>query len=278
MNKQKIYDKQGNITKRLIEWTDWTWNPVAGCPHACRWSMPDGTVAICYAEKTAESYPAMNHYPAGFDHHYWHPHRLEEPLKVKEPAKIFLDSMSDLLSVRVPDDQIQAVLQIAGRAGWHTFQLLTKNSPRLAKLTHYPLNVWYGVSSAPDSMFGKPLDRNQQERYMHKALTVLSELPTELVTWISFEPLSWDVSRIVAQYPGVLGWAVIGAASNGNKYYQPDPRHVQALLEVLDDQGVPIFFKGNLEWPVWREDFPGDQRQYEATEVMFQPSLLEAAG
>lgn len=281
MNPQKIYDKQGDITKRLIEWTDWTWNPVAGCPHACRWTMPDGTVAVCYAEKTAESYPAMNHYPAGFDHHYWHPKRLEEPLKVKEPVKIFLDSMSDLLAARVPAEQIQAVLQVARRADWHTFQLLTKNSPRLASFD-WPVNVWPGVSSAPDSMFGKALDRNQQERYMHKALKTLTALresaiygnQSDRVTWVSFEPLSWDVAPIVAQYPNALKWAVIGAASNGSKYYQPNPRHVENLLRVLDEQGVPCFMKGNLKWSPWREDFPADSNQHGPSEVMIQASLF----
>jgi protein gp37 len=273
MNPQKIYDKQGNITRRLIEWTDYTWNPVAGCPHACRWTMPDGTVAICYVEKTAESYPAMNHYPHGFDHHYWNPKRLDEPLKLKAPAKIFLDSMSDLMAARVPEDQIKAVLQVARQASWHTFQLLTKNAPRLAAFD-WPTNVWTGVSSAPDQMFGKAMDRNRQEKYMHRALKTLSALPAGLVRWMSFEPLSWDVAPIVAQYPGALRWAVIGAASNGSKYYQPNPRHVDALLKVLDEQRVPCFFKGNLAWKPWREEFPGDQAIYQTPEVFEQASIF----
>jgi hypothetical protein len=73
---------------------------------------------------------------------------------------------------------------------------------------------------------------------------------------MSFEPLSRDVSQIVAEYPGALKWAIIGAASNGAKKIQPNPDHVQRLLDVLDAQGVKIFFKGNLEWLVWRENFP----------------------
>ena len=28
--------------KRGIEWTDYTWNPIGGCQHGCRWEMPDG--------------------------------------------------------------------------------------------------------------------------------------------------------------------------------------------------------------------------------------------
>lgn len=267
-----------------IEWTKtvlpdgsvrygFTWNPVAGCKHQCRWRMPDGTIARCYAEAVAEGV-AMSAYPQGFEHHYWNPHRLNEPLKVKEPSKIFIDSMSDLMGTWVPEDQINSVLSVCRRADWHIFQLLTKNAPRLLKF-EWPRNVWVGVSSAPDFMLGQELSQQQKERYMHKALTVLQNLRTSphqpsLVTWMSFEPLSWDMAPIVAQYPGILRWAVIGAASNGPKKYQPNPKHVERLLDVLDDQGVPIFFKGNLEWQPWREEFP------ESIPVAPEPELVQA--
>jgi protein gp37 len=272
MNKQQKTDSRGNVTSRGIEWTQYTWNPIGGCKHACRWRLPDGVIAKCYAEEVAEGI-ARNNYQYGFDHHYWKPQLLNEPLKLKESARIFLDSMSDLMAARVPEDQIKAVLQVARQASWHTFQLLTKNAPRLASFD-WPANVWTGVSSAPDQMFGKTLDRNQQERYMHKALKTLSALPTGLVRWVSFEPLSWDVAPIVAQYPGALRWAVIGAASNGSKYYQPNPRHVEALLRVLDEQNAPSFFKGNLAWKPWREEFPGDTASYEPAEVFEQTTLF----
>lgn len=36
MNKQYT-----SPAKRGIEWTDYTWNPVGGCQHKCRWQMPD---------------------------------------------------------------------------------------------------------------------------------------------------------------------------------------------------------------------------------------------
>lgn len=78
---------------------------------------------------------------------------------------------------------------------------------------------------------------------------------------MSFEPLSQNWSSIVAEYRDSLRWAVIGAASNGRTYYPPEEAHVRALIEVLDDHNVPVFFKGNLRplpWAVanWRDDFP----------------------
>lgn len=255
MNKQEK-TKNGKISGRGIQWTDYTWNANAGCHHRCRWTMPDGSVAVCYAEEIANKFTRA--YPQGFENHYWHPRRLEEPLKLAEPAKIFLDSMSDLMGHWVPEDQIHAVIKITRQAYWHTFQLLTKNSPRLLQFD-FPDNVWVGASSPPDFMWGKQLDRNQQRRMLDKTLKTLGEVKAK-VRWMSVEPLSWDISEIVADNPP-LQWAVVGAATNGPKVYQPDPRHVSRLLEVFDRQGVPVFFKGNIfgnpAIKEWREYFPG---------------------
>jgi protein gp37 len=266
-------NKQGKlINSRVvggIEWTKtiladsteqqgYTWNVIGGCLHQCRWQMPDGSTAICYAEEVAERL-ATAAYPHGFAHHYWHPDRLREPFTVKAPSRIFLDSMADLFGRWVPTEQIQAVLDTVCEAEHHTFQALTKNAPRLLGIKDFPPNLWLGVSSPPDQMLGQALTQAQQQKMLRRSLDVLSQFPSR-VTWMSFEPLSWDVSAIVADYPGALDWAVIGAASNGAKTYQPDPGHVQALIDVLDQQGVKVFFKGNLKGNAaanpWREEFP----------------------
>lgn len=247
MNKQ-----QKSPDKRGIEWTDYTWNSVGGCKHRCRWQMPDGTTAICYAEAVANGV-ARHAYPEGFEHHYWNPHLLNEPLKLATPAKIFLDSMSDLMGHWVPREQILQVLDICRQADWHTFQLLTKNAPRLLEFD-FPPNVWVGVSMPPTQMFGKPLNFEQRQAYMKRALDVLGKVNVP-VRWVSFEPLSWDVSAMVHFNPSIQ-WAVIGAATNGAKAYQPTPENVSRLLAVLDHYRIPVFFKGNLKWETWREEFP----------------------
>jgi protein gp37 len=251
MNKQK--KANGG---RGIEWTDFTWNPIGGCQHGCRWTMPDGTVAICYAEEVAERL-ATHAYPDGFAAHYWRPDALREPLSVKAPSRIFLDSMADLFGRWVPAEQIQQVIDVVCEAEQHTFQALTKNAPRLLAVRDFPANLWLGVSSPPDQMFGQALRQSQQQKMLRRSLDILSQFPNR-TTWMSFEPLSWDVSSIVAEYPGALDWAVIGAASNGPRTYQPEPAHVRALLDVLGD--TPVFFKGNLKGNQaanpWREDFP----------------------
>lgn len=262
MNKQfKIVD--GKREHRGIEWTDYTWNPVGGCFHACRWKMPDGKIAVCYAETTAESI-ASKQYPEGFEHHYWRPNKLNEPATVREPSKIFIDSMSDLFGAWVIADEINAVLKVATDNPQHQFQSLTKNPKRLLSFK-YPLNFWPGVSTPPDFFKGKELSQTQKEKMLNVTMGVLWTIRGQelgkprLKTWLSVEPLSWDVAPIIERWPDALSWVVIGAASNGHEYYQPNRECVINLLDLCDKWDIPVFFKGNLIWSPHREEFPNVQ-------------------
>lgn len=258
-------NKQGQLINGKviggIEWTKtilpdgnerqgFTWNPVGGCMHECQWSMPDGSIATCYAKEVALKFKAA--YPTGFEHHYWRPDKLQEPLNQRQPAKIFLDSMSDMGGYWVPQEQAVKVFDICRAAYWHIFQLLTKNPKRLLAYD-LPDNVWAGFSSPPDFMWGKPLSIQQQAAKITTDLDAMRRVKAT-VKWCSVEPLSWDVAPYFEDCG--LDWVVIGAASNGPKKYQPNPQHVENLLAVLDKQNIPVFFKGNLKWNPWREEFP----------------------
>ena len=57
--------------------------------------------------------------------------------------------MSDLFHKSVPLDFIRSVFDTMQAADWHTFQVLTKRSDRLAEVASelpWPDNVWMGVS------------------------------------------------------------------------------------------------------------------------------------
>src|SRR6266542_2935309 len=109
-----------------IEWTESTWNPVTGCAKispGCK---------HCYAETFAERWRGIPGHPyeQGFDLKLW-PQRLSLPLTWKAPRTIFVNSMSDLFHMDVPDSFVEEVFNVMERASWHNFQLLTKRAERL---------------------------------------------------------------------------------------------------------------------------------------------------
>jgi protein gp37 len=259
---------------RGIEWCDVTANAIGGCSHDCQWVMPDGTVVGCYAKQLAEHGVARAAYPHGFEHHYWRPKALRQLTAGDEPLLIFCDSMSDLFAADVPAEHVRAVLGAMRQAPYHTYQSLTKAAPQLLKYTaELPPNLWAGVSSPPDWFMKKPLSRPQQQAMLRRSLEVLRSVKeaTGNIVWMSAEPVSWDLAAVLgAGHP--LDWIVIGAASSGRRYYQPEAAHVRRLLEVMDATGTPVFYKGNLrplfaghdfgsdELNRWREDFPRSYR------------------
>lgn len=260
-------NKQGKLVNGKpvggIEWTHrqqpdgtwqlgYTWNPIAGCQHGCRWDMPDGTTAICYAEAVANKFRSDAIYPEGFEHHYWKPDLLKEPGRIKTPSRIFVGSMADVFGHWVPDDQIRQVLDVVRKTPQHQFQFLTKNAPRLAQFD-FPDNAWIGVSAPPTEFMGHAFTNVHRAAYVTRAIRALKEARCK-VRWMSIEPLSFDIAPLLEG--AALDWAVIGAATNGPKAYQPKAEWVQALLDLFDRAGTKVFFKGNLKWPIWREEFP----------------------
>lgn len=242
----------------------YTWNVVQGCLHDCHWVI-DGKKVECYAKTVAEKFKSAKFFMDGFEHHYFHPERLDAPLNLKEPAGIFLDSMADLMGHWVPEEQIDQVLSVCAKADWHIFQLLTKNAPRLLKFA-LPPNLWAGVSAPPTFMHGKELTPEQQRAMVWMQLDVLAKLKAlgHPVCWMSIEPLSFDIAAVFEDWSDAeedfralpLDWAVIGAASNGPRYFQPNPEHVAGLHSVLRFHGCRVFHKGNLKWEPHLEEFP----------------------
>lgn len=255
MNKQK--GDKGIEWTRVWGWPGYTWNPTGGCLHGCTWRMPDGSVTECYAKTVAERL-AVKAYPEGFAHHYWRPDKLDEPRKVKEPAGIFVGSMADLFGHWVPKEQIGQVLGVMADTPQHIYMTLSKNPLRLPEFI-YPKNTWVGVSLPAGHLMSEPGAARALKVYLE-----WMEAIDARITFMSFEPLWFDVSPVleahIEKYRGLpFDWAIIGAASAGARTFQPNRFHFGRLLTMLDEEQIPVFFKGNLDvtdWFPWREEFP----------------------
>jgi protein gp37 len=248
-----------------IEWTrikdpdgtvrpGYTWNPTGGCFHGCTWKMPDGSITECYAKTIAERFTSG--YPNGFERHYWRPHSLDAPRKLKTPAGIFVGSMADLFGHWVPEEQICDVLRVMREARWHTFQTLSKFPIRLPKFNPFPENVWVGVSLPA----GHLMSETGAARALKAYLKHMKEIKAT-VRFMSIEPLWFDVAPVFEAWLESgerlpFEWVIIGAASNGRSVFQPKTEWTARLLQVFDAEKVPVFFKGNLEWHLMRSEFP----------------------
>ena len=140
--------------RSAIEWTDATWNPIAGC------SVVSPGCTNCYAMRMAARLEAVSvaHEarhggdpgPLGYYRGLTEPSRagdvwtgkvvaapddvLTKPLRWRKPRRIFVNSMSDLFHEDVPDAWIDRVFAVAALSARHQLQVLTK---RLGRMRDY---------------------------------------------------------------------------------------------------------------------------------------------
>ena len=142
-------------SRSSIEWTEATWNPVAGC------TVLSPGCTNCYAMRMAARLALMGHDKyvgttrksggrAKWNGKITLDHAsLEAPQQWKTGHLIFVNSMSDLFHEKVPLAFIEKVFSIAARTPQHTYQVLTKRAERLMMLSSilsWPKNLWMGVS------------------------------------------------------------------------------------------------------------------------------------
>jgi protein gp37 len=210
------------MSKTHIEWTESTWNPVTGC------NKISPGCKNCYAERMAKRLQAMNspNYKNGFEMSL-HKHVLEYPLHWKTPQTIFVNSMSDLFHENIPDQFIYDVFKVMNEASWHNFQILTKRSNNLLKITpnlNWTENIWMGVSI-----------ENQDYTYRIDNLSKTSAK----IKFLSCEPLlgplrDLDLTRI--------DWVIVGGES-GPRARSISPDWVREIKNQCIKQKVPFFFK-----------------------------------
>jgi len=210
-----------------IEWTDATWNPVRGC------TKIGAGCKHCYAEVFAERFRGVPGHPyeQGFDPRLV-PGKLGEPLRWQTPKMIFVNSMSDLFHDAFPDEYIEAVANVMVKANWHTYQVLTKRSARMASLLRDRLrfaakaqHIWWGVS-VENKKHGLP------------RLADLQKAPAS-VRFLSVEPLLEGLGHMNLKG---IHWVIVGGES-GHGARPLKKEWVTEIRDQCNDAGVPFFFK-----------------------------------
>ena len=231
------------MAETTIEWTDATWNPVAGC------SIMSAGCTNCYAMQMAFRLEAM-----GMEKYngltrksgkkaVWTGKIVEDhtslsvPLKWKKPRKIFVNSMSDLFHPDVSIDFIRSVWEVMEETPRHNYQILTKRPDRMAEvLTEVAprplLNVWLGTSVE---------DAEVVSRIDH-----LRDTPA-VIRFISFEPLIGPVGPADLTD---IHWAIVGGESGSNA--RPIREEwIDEIYRLCGRYGSAFFFK---QWGAWGKD------------------------
>jgi len=232
--------------KSGIEWTEATWNPIAGC------SLVSPGCLNCYAMRQAARILRMH--PEKPNPKYVGTVKMVngnavwtgqvnvgddevflQPLRWKTPKMIFVNSMSDLFHEGVSDRTIDRVLAVCALSQRHTMQILTKRSERLVEYFHEERG--YHVRMAADAIGGRdaaepwvwPLPNVWLGVSVENQATAAERIPHLLrtpaaVRWLSCEPLLSrvdfmtpiiDCREIVAgtRFDTLIHWVVVGGES-----------------------------------------------------------------
>lgn len=271
-----------------IEWTDATWNPLAGCTrasagcdncYAAKMSLRLEAMALADIEagkdpggkrkyigiavKNGRGVPVFNG-TINLDEV-----ELQRPYSWKKPRRVFVNSMSDLFHKDVPTKFIVDAFKVMRDNPQHIFQVLTKRPERAAALWppllhqiggEWPANVWIGTSV-----------ENQETADLR--IPELLKVPAA-VRFLSMEPLlgPLDLTRINtylwrgAEYVnaltgdlyGIFGVKVgnaqgkigwgIVGGESGPNARPMHPDWVRSLRDQCVAAGVSYFFK---QWGRW---------------------------
>jgi len=219
------------MQKSPIEWTEYSWNPIRGCTEV------GPGCEHCYAKRFAERFRGVvgHAYEQGFSFRLA-PHKLADPLSIKKPHRIFVDSMSDFFHHHASTEYLRDIAQVMLKADWHIYQVLTKRSKRMMKVLNNDEDtimrkaaeaphIWWGVTAA-EQEYGLPRIRNLQQTRAH-------------TRWISFEPLLADMGEMDLEG---IDWAVAGGES-GDGARPIQEAWPWGILKQCRERGIPFNFK-----------------------------------
>lgn len=237
--------------KTTIEWADKVWNPVTGC------TPVSAGCAHCYAERIAKRFWGER----SFNQVMCHEDRLDDPLHWKKPARVFVNSMSDLFHPDVPFGFIMAVWGAMESGPQHTYMILTKRPDRMIKFWNWwtndagmmgkPIvlpNVWMGVSVENQAMADERIPLLLNTPAAVRFVSVEPMLgPVNIFPWLIESPE--DCSEF-CDPSAIINWVICGGESGpGARPMHPD--WARSLRDQCQEVKAPFFFK---HWGEWAPD------------------------
>lgn len=231
------------MAETQIEWTDATWNPVAGC------SIISAGCTNCYAMEMAKRLQAMNvEKYQGLTRRsgkrtVWNGAVREDraaldiPLRWKRAKKVFVNSMSDLFHERVSEAFILDVWEVMRATPRHHYQILTKRPERMGDIVRSKIadvlpNVWLGTSI--------------ENAEVAERADTLRMVPAA-IRFISFEPLIGPIGAINLRG---IHWSIVGGES-GKAARPIREEWIDEIYDQCSHYNTAFFFK---QWGTWGKD------------------------
>jgi protein gp37 len=256
-----------------IEWTDATWNPVAGC------TPVSAGCKHCYAARMALR---LTHMPNGTGQKYkgtatrtrgglpvftgtirLDRESLDLPHTWRSPRMIFVNSMSDVFHEDVPLYYVKEIFDVMRTCPQHTFQVLTKRPERAAELARqlpWPSNVWMGTSVEDERV----LDR----------VDALRQIPAS-IRFLSCEPLIGPLNGLSLRE---VHWVIVGGES-GPGARPMEEQWVLQIKRLCTRHDVAFFFKqwGGVNKKANGRTLQGKEWSHFPMSIRPKPDLFEDA-
>ncbi|MFH1226775.1 MAG: DUF5131 family protein [Planctomycetota bacterium] len=233
------------MNKTMIDWCDYSWNPVTGCNNGCFY---------CYARKI------YHRFGRSFKPRF-HPDRLNEIDRIKKPSRIFLGSVTDLWDPMVKPEWREKIFDKCLNMTWptirhHQFIALTKQPQNI----EYSItisshkNLWVGVSIESIPHIDRWVALSQKEYILNK---IISFEP--VLGYFDDESYAFHDLKVYFNRYGYPDWLIIGALTGMNKEECYDSRReseslINKLLELPNRP--PIFVKDNVMMKNPPREFP----------------------
>ena len=209
-----------NLVNEQIDWAKWSWNPVTGCKHGCKY---------CYARDIANRFYSKNGFNPTF-----HKHRLKFPYTTKIPKKrekeigihnVFVCSMADLFGDWVPNEWINQILAVCKKTPQWIYIFLTKNPKRYLEF-EFPENSWIGATG-------------DTQKRTNVSLDIFSKLNNNRIKFLSCEPLLEPIKL----KRNSIDWLIMDSQSksSGAKEFIPPWKWFSDLISEAQQMKIKVY-------------------------------------
>jgi protein gp37 len=225
-------------TRTKIEWTDATWNPTtgctkvsAGCDNCYASTLAHGRLDAIYRRRLPVVDTAENRADP-FSVRIW-PERLDQPERWAEPRLVFVNSMSDLFHLDVPEPFLRQIFEVMLRVDRHVYQVLTKRPARAQRFWKRNKELFEGQPIPEHIWIGTSVENQETARRVDQ----LRMVPAS-VRFLSCEPLLGPMNLDLTD----IHWVIVGGES-GLGYRPLNEDWARDIRDQCFVTGVPFFFK-----------------------------------